>query len=410
VTNICRIQEFVLAEKDPEMHLGHVSITWEAFRIYAVGFCAWDVAHDHITRVPDLLGCLINLVQPTMVVACLTQLRLSRSSYTLADIIMVTALFQATDPRDKVYGILGLLESSADAKTITVDYSRTPHEVFIDCAKVIMTSEPFHMYWNFTLQPLRENDGGKICGIDGLPTWVVDLTRPPYDLKSNRTYHRPEYFIPTYLRINPKKAPIAHISADNALHTIGAYIGTIVETSQDLFFKGFHFDSVTDILYHIYTKMLKPRNISVEHMMDTILKYGIGSDVHDEGIDLSSQYLAARIQERIPKTKLWDAKLQFCIHERILFVTSEGHLGFSYHPDTTNGIRPGDVVVGLFSSNFPFILRKTQSGEYYQMINIAYVGGHVCSHPAIDNAPEGTTEEDIWNDMGKFGVEEYTIV
>jgi hypothetical protein len=394
MTNVRRIQEFVLAKEDPELHLGNVSISWVAFRAYVSGFGNWDVVDEHIARAPELLGCLIQLMQPALVIACLNGLRLSSSSYTLAEILAFTAQFQATDPRDKVYGILGLLQSSDYTNTITVHYSKTMYEVLVDVAKVVMTSQPFVLYCSFALRSLREKDSMQSSSIDGLPSWVVDLTRAPDDLKAAHKYNGPQFFIPTYLRADPKLNPVAHVSADNALHTIGAYIGTIVETSQDLLINSF--DSVHDTLFHIYTKILKPRNISMEHLMDTALKYSSASD--GKGTDPTMAYIFPRLKGFPPEAESKDIMLRLCIQGRLLFVTSEGHLGFSY------------VVVGLFSSNFPFVLRKTQSGKNYEMVNIAYVGGHACSHPAIDNAPEGTTEEDVWNDLGKFGVEEYTIV
>ena len=46
---------------------------------------------------------------------------------------------------------------------------------------------------------------------------------------------------------------------------------------------------------------------------------------------------------------------------RIIFITDEGHVGCSYHPDAASGIRPGDIGAGPFSINIPFILRQIPS-------------------------------------------------
>jgi hypothetical protein len=405
VTDICRIQEFVLAEKDPEIHLGHVSISWEAFKMYIVGFRVCDVKHDHIAGAPELLDYLYEFIQPKWAVHSLNWLRLARSSLTLAHALVVTAQFQATDPRDKVYGILGLLDPSVLTKAITIDYSKSIREVIIDIAKVFVTNEPLALYSNFVLQTLREKDRVHFCEVQDLPSWAMDLTKSPTDLDATGTHNRPSRFIPANLKVNPKRDNIARVNDDNSLHTIGTYIGTVVETSQDLLFNAP--ESVKETLFYVYNKMLKPRNISVEHLMRTIFEFSKGSA--RVGKFLNGP-LFTRMKQTTPETKDQETMLHYCIRDRILFVTSDGHMGFSYHPDTTNGIRPGDVVVGLCSSNVPFILRKTRSGKDYQMINIAYVGDHVCSHPAIDKALEETTAEDIWSDLGKFGVEEYTIV
>jgi hypothetical protein len=93
-----------------------------------------------------------------------------------------------------------------------------------------------------------------------------------------------------------------------------------------------------------------------------------------------------------------------------IFVTKENHVGSSYHPDPINGIRPGDVVVGLFGINLPFVLQPASDGENYEMINVAYIGKHSYSNPALVGLPEETTEKDIWDNLEAFGLEEYTIV
>jgi hypothetical protein len=405
VTDICRIQEFVLAEKDPEIHLGHVSISWEAFKMYIVGFRVCDVKHDHIAGAPELLDYLYEFIQPKWTVHSLNRLRLARSSLTLADALVVTKQFQATDPRDKVYGILGLLDPSAHTKAITIDYSKSIREVIIDIAKVFVTNEPLTLYAYFALRTLREKDRVHFCEVQDLPSWAMDLIKLPIDLNATGKHNRPSQFIPANLKVNPKKDNIARVNDDNNLHTIGTYIGTVVETSQDLLCNAP--ETVKEALLYIYNKMLKPRNISVEHLMRTIFEFSKGSG--RAGKFLNGP-LFTRMEQTTPETKDPETMLRYCIQDRILFVTSDGHMGFSYHSDTTNGIRPGDVVVGLFSSNVPFILRRNQSGKDYQMINIACVGDHVCSHPAIDKALEETTAEDIWSDLGKFGVEEYIIV
>jgi len=98
------------------------------------------------------------------------------------------------------------------------------------------------------------------------------------------------------------------------------------------------------------------------------------------------------------------------LKNQIIFVTSEGYAGMSYRPDTVNGIRPGDVLVGLFGVNIPFVLRRSESGKEYQMINVAWVVDHGCCVAPLTDAPEETTQDDVWNDPGRFGLQKYTIV
>ncbi|KAF1934846.1 hypothetical protein EJ02DRAFT_488412 [Clathrospora elynae] len=106
----------------------------------------------------------------------------------------------------------------------------------------------------------------------------------------------------------------------------------------------------------------------------------------------------------------WSLSLR--CRNRILFVTNEGHIGLSYHPDAVDGIRESDILTGLFGINVPFILRQIQLGNddhsddipdeapdertqpisqsRYQMINIALVANHKYGHNFVESAAPGT--------------------
>ncbi|KAJ4310743.1 hypothetical protein N0V94_008292 [Neodidymelliopsis sp. IMI 364377] len=94
----------------------------------------------------------------------------------------------------------------------------------------------------------------------------------------------------------------------------------------------------------------------------------------------------------------------------IVFVTAKKHLGMAYHPDFQNGIRPGDIVVGLFGINFPFILRPVPGGidrkPAYNMINVAYMANHKYGHEFVEKAPPKTS----WRDLKEFGLQDYIII
>ena len=65
---------------------------------------------------------------------------------------------------------------------------------------------------------------------------------------------------------------------------------------------------------------------------------------------------------------------------RIVFLTREGHIGTLYHPQPLVAVRPGDVVVGLFGKNHPFVSRflprKANEGQTYTIVNIVHVVCH----------------------------------
>lgn len=97
--------------------------------------------------------------------------------------------------------------------------------------------------------------------------------------------------------------------------------------------------------------------------------------------------------------------------EHRVFVTKENHVGMTYHPDS-DGVRKGDVLVGLFGINFPFVLRPVPGtlNEHgipsYQMINIAHVAHHKLEHDFLGEI----TPDSKWSDYEKFGIREYRII
>jgi hypothetical protein len=97
------------------------------------------------------------------------------------------------------------------------------------------------------------------------------------------------------------------------------------------------------------------------------------------------------------------------VHDSIMFVTDNSQEGFAYHPDFINGIRAGDVVVGLLGYKLPFVLRKAETCSKYQMVNLAYVNEHVLGHHMLGITAE-MLEYPIRSHLEQYGLQEYTIM
>ncbi|PVI03814.1 hypothetical protein DM02DRAFT_625517 [Periconia macrospinosa] len=94
-----------------------------------------------------------------------------------------------------------------------------------------------------------------------------------------------------------------------------------------------------------------------------------------------------------------------------LFITDNGRIGLTYHPDR-NGVRLGDVVVGLFGVNLQFVLHPTEDirpenqDTIYNMVNVAFVLDHEYLHDFIVDGPE----DPDWEYLSQHGLREYAIV
>jgi hypothetical protein len=94
--------------------------------------------------------------------------RASSHENSLTGLLAQTADSKATDPRDKVYGLLSLLPP--ERRTVVVDYTKTPSEVYAD----FVVSEIAASDSLTSLHILQDLAGCRT--IKDLPSWVPDLS------------------------------------------------------------------------------------------------------------------------------------------------------------------------------------------------------------------------------------------
>jgi hypothetical protein len=250
----------------------------------------------------------------------------------------------------------------------------------------------------------------------GLPSWVLDLTigtKQPFYLSGFPG--SPDSFLDSrahdLMRLSRKRGLQAQIKVDEhftRLSIIGNYLGTIVETTGSIFdTKGVDIFTIMTprTLHDAYLMIAKPRHISIGAFVQAIIAGGPGVSSEDEAA------VVQILQDSIGTQDVSVLSEKYVAHvDLVVFVTAEGQVGKAYHPDFENGIRAGDVVVGLFGINYPFILRKVpaEDGEevVYTMVNVAYVANHEWGHDFIESAPDDAE----WPDVEQYGLQRYTIV
>jgi hypothetical protein len=142
---------------------------------------------------------------------------------------------QATDPRDKVFGTLGLLSAAAKIQgmqmpEIRVDYSKPSEAIFLDVAKCILSNTNLLSYLNFVQDISQRNH-------PSLPSWVAGLK--PAMLRLPLVWHEgmpmEACFDASncYSRLH-RKAPFTIV--DTTLRCSGSYIGQVHRVSQPLQF------------------------------------------------------------------------------------------------------------------------------------------------------------------------------
>lgn len=378
----------------------------------------------------------------------------------------------ATDPRDKVFGLLGISEFGSER--LLADYTKPLTRVYTEATTYMLHNRYVSMYFESPLRPIQDAHVQAGHPSDW-PTWVPNfafatkvkandrsfnvarrsyniLLEPPMDNLPLMLNIKPEERVDMLAQELPQNLRSAHFSPDGAhLSTYGLLAGTIVATSKDslqyLDWAEPPWLSLNSI-YDIYHDIVAPNNVSSadylvallpeEHRYswrtrpgaqqhefatfdlflhadrDPIHEYGALFDAREDvptgpfgrGLHDTMRELAEAISSRA--------------NGRIVFVTDEGHVGLSYHEEPQAGIRGGDVLVGLFGVNFPFILRLRDSGPgvTYQMVNVASVANHQWGHHFLGNvftasgypAVKAFSPDVSWEEFEKCGMKEYIIV
>ncbi|VUC24067.1 unnamed protein product [Clonostachys rosea] len=254
----------------------------------------------------------------------------------LRDLFYLVALThncEATDPRDRIYGLLGLAGGDF-VSNISIDYKKDVKEVYRDA--LIDAS-----VWHADLKLLS------FCDSASEPTWVPDFDRIQH--------------------LRPITTSRSALCTDVE--------GKVIDFGH-IWLKGVRCDTITEVL--------GPEDGTIEQLRSTIVKGAVrflGPDpdawtqsevkkfllavlvndynIYPPHVDGLWNYLASWVRlETIPEVKA----LQF-IHYltgRSLYMTRMGYpmLG-------PRGCRPGDVVCVFLGSHLPTVIRPMENGEYH---------------------------------------------
>jgi hypothetical protein len=426
------VQELALS-KTATIRIGPFSVPWIPFQ----QFFQWLPHHKADPKTRTVL-----------VSACSRVFKVASSDHFDSQ-LRRTLHLAATDPRDKVYSILGI--SVLSEAPIKPDYGKSTRMVYSEAVACLLREKRMMLYFATSLQPAkRRSISDKPAHF---PSWVPDLsvwTGDGTETTENVVSHQSPMDILYTKKLAPLGAwslqqillamchrfrfPLARFSCDlSTLFAPGVLISTITETSADLM------DHVEDFSSHAYIprqvcdfyhSTLKPRGIQPSRLFNTLFHINHGAPDLPEMeclcmlLDHPHQTIVTTSM-RIRIKDLCDI-IRAKARKRMLFVTNKEHVGISYHPDYGHGIRTGDIVVGLFGVNFPFILRRNED-DTYQMINVAGIAdvewGHSFLHNVVyDGAsfsrgrkwrggdPQPHTVGASWKDYEQHGMKEYAIV
>ena len=408
------VQELALAKADPVLHFGLRTLCWSDFhdRLSELEQKAFEMRGGEWNS----LDCFY-FGDAADRVSNLEWIRIHKR-FPLSLAIHSTRHSLATDPRDCIYGLLAICCFDQKDQIIVADYSKTVPEVFTEATTSLILEGDSPYFTNLLRSAGAPNPAISVF----LPSWVFDFTISSRLTTDERLWETPRRLRPGNVKAWPSTDHLEYlketskISGDGkTLITVGLHLGLIDETIPDLFsvrepsFGRIDYAPSAKRLNHVYNHVLVARHIPAEKLIRAI----DGAELRSEDqIASCTQIMTERLDDdefHIEDSNVLDFFLQ--TREHRVFITKENHVGMTYHPDP-DGVRKGDVLVGLFGLNLPFVLRPVPGtlDEHgipsYQMINIAHVAHHKFEHDFLGEITPGSK----WSDYEKFGIREYRIV
>ncbi|KAL9036475.1 MAG: hypothetical protein Q9180_004280, partial [Flavoplaca navasiana] len=345
------LQEVSLAHNGAVVTCGNNTMSWQNFCKAIISL----VRRPNWASIPNLHK---NIEQSW-------QLCKPKRVQTLQSILQQTRYVKCSDQRDRIYGVLNLIEES-DRLGIKPDYTKTTVQVFQDVTlRSILRTGNLDLLASCELQSER----------DEIPSWVPNWSIPKRYCGITVTY-----------ACHESDAHAIYNDGDGSLSVIGLHVGKIQKAQQIL---------------TIDPWPLQPIHAALQRAMSW-LRNELGSDAYNRQMEAIWRTLCCnqfsdlyeplsqiypQFQESLdrfrsltePTVKPNNSFLNYCRpvlsrfhsygHNRSIILTGKGQLGLA--PRVS---RPDDFIVVFLGCRSPMVLRPAGNGEYL-VVGEAYVDG-----------------------------------
>jgi hypothetical protein len=380
------VQEVVLAKSDPIIICGSRCVPWGIFikGCDAVGFktgVSWRTKAESKIKFQ---------------IQALSELRASRSGTlgsSLAYALSYTKDFRVTDPRDTIYGCLGLLHTS-ERGTMRPDYQKPTELLFLEATKSMLEHHSGSYF--YTLFSVSKKIG---TASRTSPSWV-----PDFSSQEQASFCNPSLETYKYKQPNPccGQRSVSFQGSNKILAISGFFFDSIevaveLKSTQALLLG--QIPELDRLVQHAHNKKILPDDSRyslsrLKRQQDLFSVLCQNSDAPK----LRRQYEILAGLAELPFEKVKDSKyvasltsrLTFLINVafpgRCFFVTSIGFVGVA-----VTKVRKNDSVTFLFGERLFTILRP--QGLSYTMVGAAYVSGILDGEESSDIYRKGLVKE-----------------
>ena len=277
--------------------------------------------------------------------------------------------FEATDPRDKIYGLLGFptLDKGLGAGSITPDYTLSASEIYTEVTHKLLEKEKNLNVLALVLYALPEPFQGKDL-IAGLPSWVPnfhskDIAFPISNTNTGHQYStglmRSMCLLPCLnRRILPLKGILLDITRATGpsipfmeSHKIARYLKPLMQ-----WYAGAGISAPTLAATLTAGRNREGRFLSPRQKDDCIA--ALSREMRDFGLDTSS-IPTERLDLNCNEGFDWKETIWRFITYRQPFVTEQGRFGLG-----PRGIKEGDAVAMLWGGQCPFVISEAGGGQW----------------------------------------------
>lgn len=411
------LQELALASEDPLVLCGSKSAPWSTL------MSAWDeIATRHFAEIGLSAPRSIDdppsdeeaggFSRPGMKMDSLHELRTAfrkEGGLSLRQLLLMSRTSDSTDPRDRVYGLLGMLraEDVSSGKPIVVDYQKTMSEVYTDAMVHVFSRGQGPMILSGMFLPgipTRPPDDSVCATEDSVhPSWAPDFSRQKRNLTAQPSGII--FYPPMDLGGVSGAGAGAHNGAvldDNrTLRAEGLIVGKIIEVTR----LSSTLDMCIGMLPALEEAVETTKKMACTYESEPVLtlmnqwrrsqplwrilvsnkQWNSGYRPAPSSYEQQNQQLLQGLDtDPVGRDGLDQANwseykrgLQECVGNKALFATDTGFSGTGV-PD----VMIGDIVTIIFGAPTAFVLRPLRpdlvQGEVkpiYGLVGAAYVGG-----------------------------------